>query len=147
MELKDIIPIVISVVSLLFTVYITFRYQNLDEKVKKLELEKHMKSAEDKRKADIEVSVVSDFKNSPKLRFYNKGMAEAYNISFDIPSDLEDKIDLNIREDYLPYPKLLPQQGFDVYYYDFSNKPHHTVVIAWDDQFGKGRRKEMVVDL
>lgn len=147
MELKDIIPIVISVVSLLFTVYITFRYQNLDEKLKKLELEKYMKSAEDKRKADIEVSVVSGFKNSSKLRFYNKGMAEAYNISFDIPSDPEDKIDLNIRKDYLPYPKLLPQQGFDVYYYDLSNKPHHTVVIAWDDQFGKGRRKEMVVDL
>ena len=147
MELKDLIPIVISVASFLFTAYMTIKYQSLDAKVKKLELEKYRQAEEDSRKADIVVSVIPGVREANCLIFTNKGCCEAENISFDILSDTEDEIALRIKDDYLPYPKLLHDQSFEVYYYDFSDKPHHTVAITWDDQFGKCRRKEMVIDL
>ena len=64
-----------------------------------------------------------------------------------MPSDTEGEVSFRIGADYLPYPKLLHDQSFEVYYYDSSDKPHHTVAITWDDQFGKCRKKEMVLDL
>lgn len=81
------------------------------------------------------------------LRFYNKGNSAALNINFSIPSDPEDLISLNMTDDYLPYPKLLPQQNFDVRYYCSSHKPHQTILITWNDDFGKNRAKEMVIDM
>lgn len=42
---------------------------------------------------------------------------------------------------------LLPQQCFDIVYVQFSHEPHHTILMTWDDDFGKGRSKEMVVDM
>jgi hypothetical protein len=79
--------------------------------------------------------------------FYNKGLAEAKNINITINSDPEDYITLNIQKDYLPYPKLLPQQNFDIAYWSNSDKPHQTIVITWDDEYGKGRSKEMIIDI
>ena len=103
MELKDLIPIVISAVSFLFTVYMTIKYQSLDAKLKKLELEKPKQAEEDSRKADIVVSVIPGVREANCLIFTNKGCCEAENISFDIPSDTEDEISLRIKDDYLPF--------------------------------------------
>lgn len=147
METENIISIVISAISLIFTVFTTIRCQKLDMSLKKYELEKNMQAEEDSRKADIEVNVVRGIRGNNKLQFYNRGMAYAENINFEIPTDIEDKIKLRIRNDYLPYPKLLPQQNFEIHYYDFSYMPHQTIVITWDDAFGKRREKSMVVDL
>ena len=87
-------------------------------------------------------------KQGNRLQFYNKGEATAFNVQFEIPSDDGvDEITLNMSPDYLPYPKLLSFQSFDLPYLYFGSKPHQTIVITWDDEFSKGRRKEMVVDM
>ena len=49
--------------------------------------------------------------------------------------------------DYLPYPKLQPQQGFQIKYQDSSGASHQTIHIVWDDEFAKGRAKDMVIDM
>lgn len=99
--------------------------------------------------AKVEVNVVETaHKQANKLRFYNKGKAVAKNICFTIPTDKEAKdIHLSIRNNYLPYPLLLPQQSFDVSYIDCSHLPHQTIVITWEDDFSKDRKVEMVVDM
>ena len=117
--------------------------------LKEKELERHKADEEDLKKADVEVDVIETGpKKMDVLRFYNKGQAAAVNVSFEITSDKGiDEISLNMRSDYLPFPKLLPFQKFEVPFYNNSSKPHQTIMITWDDEFAKDRSKEMVVDM
>lgn len=148
MNVGNIISLVIAGISLVFTIITTVRFQKLDLALKKYELDKNKQEGENLLKADIEVNAVQGLRNQGnRLIFYNRGQADAENISFDITSDPEDQIQLRISDDYLPYPKLIPQQNFEIHYLDFSRKPHHTVKIIWDDSYGKNREKEMVIDL
>lgn len=125
------------------------RVKKLDILLKEKELQHHEADEEDMKKADIEVEVIE---TAPKkldlLRFYNKGQAEAINVSFTIPTDDEDNaITLRMEPGYLPYPKLLSYQKFEVPFYNDGVKPHQTIRITWDDEFAKGRSKEMVLDM
>ena len=125
------------------------RVKKLDVLLKEKELQRHESDVEDMKKADVEVEViVTTPKKMNKLRFYNKGKADALNVNFEITSDTGvDEITLNLSPDYLPYPKLISFQNFEVPFYNDSMKPHQTIVITWDDEFAKGRKKEMVVDM
>lgn len=126
-----------------------------DRKVKKLDvllkekaLRQHDAEEENLKKADVEVEVLeTSSKWTNLLRFYNKGSADARNISFEIPSDEENAISLYISENYLPYPKLISFQKFEVKYVNNGDKPHQTIRITWDDDYALGRSKEMVVDM
>lgn len=125
------------------------KVKKLDVLLKEQELQQHSLDIEERKKADVEVQVVE---TSPKkmnlLRFYNKGVATAYNVSFSIPSDEEDNmIVLKMSNDYLPYPKLISYQNFEIPFYNNSSKPHQTILITWDDDYAKGRSKEMVIDM
>lgn len=138
----------ISLIALVKSFLTDKKAKRLDLLLKQQQLQKHDKEEEESKKADVEVNVVEMPKGSNnRLRFYNKGKAIAYHVMFTIPSDLDDKIDLFMPKDYLPFPKLLLQQSFDVVYMDFSDAPHQTVKLTWDDDFGKERSKEMVVDM
>ena len=125
------------------------RVKKLDVLLKEKELQHHKADEEDMKKADVEVEVIETAqKKMNKLRFYNKGRADAVNVNFEITSDTGvDEITLNMDPDYLPYPKLISFQYFEVSFYNDSRKPHQTIVITWDDEFAKGRSKEMVVDM
>lgn len=124
------------------------KMKKLDVLLKEQELQQHKLDKEERRKADVEVQVIE---TAPKkmnlLRFYNKGMATACNVSFSIPSDDENEIALNMSNDYLPYPKLISYQSFEIPFYNNSRKPHQTILITWDDDYAKGRSKEMVLDI
>lgn len=148
MNICNIISLVIAGISLIFTIITTVRFQKLDMALKKNELDKNIQEKENLLKADIEANVVQGLRSQGnRLIFYNRGLADAENISFDITSDNEDQIQLQINNAYLPYPKLIPQQSFEIHYFNFSHKPHHTIKITWDDAYGKHREKEMVIDL
>lgn len=143
------ISVLISFVALLKSFFSERKTKQLDLRLKQIELARQEKESEELKKASVEVNVVETAcKHANKLRFYNKGKAVARNISFTIPTDDEaNGIQLRMSNDYLPYPQLLPQQSFDVPYMDFSNLPHQTIIITWDDDFSKGRKVEMVVDM
>lgn len=125
------------------------KIKKLDLQLKERDLQDRKAREEDARKADIEVEIYeTGSKQMDKLRFYNKGKAPALNVYFTIPSDDDDnEITLQMTSDYLPFPKLEPFQKFEVPYFIDSRKPHQTIRITWDDDFGKGRSKEMVVDM
>lgn len=145
----SVISVIISFVAVIVSIFSGRKTKQLDLKLKQIELANKEKESEESKKAFVEVNVVETPKGKAnKLRFYNKGKAEARNIRFSIPSDDDiDKIELRMSQDYLPYPLLLPQQSFDVPYYDFSHMPHQIIVITWEDDFSKDRMVEMVVDL
>lgn len=125
------------------------RIKKLDLQLKERDLQDRKTREEDAKKADIEVEIYETGpRQMDRLRFYNKGQASAHNVYFTIPSDDEDnEISLQMTSDYLPFPKLEPFQKFEVPFYNDSMKPHQTIHITWDDDFGKGRSKEMVVDM
>lgn len=143
------IGVLISLVALLKSFLSGRKTKQLDLRLKQIELERKEKESEESKKALLEVNVVeTSSKQANKLRFYNKGQAAARNIRFAIPNDDEsDDIQLQMSKDYLPYPKLLPQQSFDIHYFNFSKLPHQTIVITWEDDFSKDRKVEMVVDM
>ncbi len=141
--------LLVAVIALVKSFLSDRRVKKLDVLLKEKELQHHEANEEEARKADVEVEVIE---TGPKkmnvLRFYNKGQAPAINVSFEIPSDDGvDDVTLNMSPDYLPYPKLLSYQKFEVPFYNQGSKPHQTISITWDDEFAKGRSKEMIVDM
>lgn len=141
--------LLVAIIALIKSFLSDRKVKTLDLQLKEKELERHKADEEDLKKADVEVEVIETGpKKMDVLRFYNKGQAAAVNVSFEITSDKGiDEISLNMRSDYLPFPKLLPFQKFEVPFYNDSSKPHQTIMITWDDEFAKDRSKEMVVDI
>lgn len=152
MEVSDIIALgslLVAFVALVKSFLSGRKVKAMDLLLKQRELEKASLEDDEIRKADVEVNVVETPQGSyNKLRFYNKGKSSAYNIRFEITSDEGiDAINLRIQQDYLPYPKLLPQQSFDIQFINHGDAPHQTILITWDDSYGKGRSKEIIVDM
>lgn len=145
----SITSVIISLAAVVVSIFSGRKTRQLDLKLKQMELSSKVKESEESKKAEVEVNVVETAsKQANKLRFYNKGKAEARNIRFTIPTDDEaDDIQLRMSNDYLPYPQLLPQQSFDIPYINFSNLPHQTIVITWEDDFSNERKVEVVVDM
>ena len=141
--------LLVAIIALIKSFLSDRKVKTLDLQLKEKELERHKADEEDLKKADVEVEVIETGpKKMDVLRFYNKGQAAAVNVSFEITSDkVIDEISLNMRSDYLPFPKLLPFQKFEVPFYNNSSKPHQTIMITWDDEYAKDRSKEMVVDM
>lgn len=140
--------VIISLVALLKSFLTDRKAKRLDLQLKQQLLKKHEQETLENKKAEVEVNVVEIPKGAcNRLCFYNKGKSITYNVNFKILSDSDNSIQLRISDNYLPFPKLLPQQGFDIYYIDFENVPHHTILITWDDEFEKERSKEIVVDM
>ena len=141
--------LLVAIIALIKSFLSDRKVKTLDLQLKEKELERHKADEEDLKKADVEVDVIETGpKKMDVLRFYNKGQAAAVNVSFEITSDKGiDEISLNMRSDYLPFPKLLPFQKFEVPFYNNSSKPHQTIMITWDDEFAKDRSEEMVVDM
>lgn len=143
-----LVSCLISLIALVKSFLTDRKAKKLDLQLKQQQIQTHEQEAIECKKADVEVNVVHTPRGEMNiLRFYNKGKAIARNVLFDITDDTEDHITLNIQKDYLPYPKLQPQQSFDIRFLNYRQKPHQTIKITWDDEFGKGRNKEMVVDM
>lgn len=142
------LSVVVSLAALLLSFFSDRKTKQLDLRLKQIELSHKEQELEEVKKASVEVNVVeTSSRQTDKLRFYNKGRAVARNISFTIPSDEKNNIQLNIPMGYLPYPQLLPQQSFDISYLNFSSMSHQTIIITWEDDFSKDRSVTMVVDM
>lgn len=143
------LSVLIALVALLKSFFSDRKTKQLDLRLKQIELSRKEQETEDAKKAFIEVNVIeTSSRQCNKLRFYNKGKANARNISFTISGvDETGGVQLNMSDDYLPYPQLLPQQSFDVPYFNFCSLPHQTIVITWEDDFSKDRKVTMVVDM
>lgn len=140
--------VIISFVALIKSFLTDRKAKKMDLQLKQQQIQTHEQAEIESKKADIEVNVVHTPQGEMNiLRFYNRGKSLAQNVVFDIIDDPEDNIVLRLCKDFLPYPQLHPQQNFDVRFLNYASKPHQTIKIIWDDALGKGRSKEMVVDM
>lgn len=87
----------------------------LDLKLKQQQIQAHELAKIESQKVDREVNVVEmPIGTNNKLKFYNKGMVVAYNVAFEITTDIENNIQMFMDKSYLPFPKLLTQQCFEI---------------------------------
>lgn len=124
-----------------------------DKKLKKqqalineYQIEKNKEEQEEKGKALIECSVVKTGGSKlDYLKIYNRGKATAFNINIEV-LDLKDNIDF--MEHCIPFPKLIPQQSFDLHYFlDCGGRDYHTIKITWDDPYKQKESVELSVNL
>jgi hypothetical protein len=148
MNILSLVSVLLSIVAFTYSLITGRKIHKFDLLIKEHEVKKNEWEEEEKKKASIECNVVESPGNELNvLRFYNKGRNDATNISFDIIDDPEDAISFMMPQNYLPYPKLRPQQPFEIRYYAIDKKPHYTMRITWDDEFGANRSIEQVIDL
>ena len=140
--------VIISLVALVKSFLTDRKAKDLDLLLKEQQIQTHKQEAIESQKADIEVNVIQTPRGEMNcLNFYNKGKAIAQKINFEITDDPENDITLRMPKDFLPYPKLHPQQSFEIRFLNLGKKPHQTIKIVWDDAFEKNRSKEMTADM
>lgn len=145
----SLVSVIIAAISLVKSFFTDRKAKKLDLILKEKNVEETKLREENKKKADLEANIIETPSGKLNLlRIYNKGEHEATNVRMDISQqDENDEIQMNIEDDYFPYPKLLAQQNIDIPYLTFSNVTHHTVRLTWDDAFEINRSKEIVLDL
>lgn len=145
----SLVSTLISLIALIKSFMADRKTKKIDFILKQQQLQQNEYQITENKKADVEVNAIKSSNGySGVLKFYNKGKAVAFNVAFTIPSDDGiDDIYLSMPDDYLPYPKLQPQQGFNVKFHNNSQVAHQTIHMVWDDDFSKGRTKDMVIDM
>lgn len=144
MELKDILSIAISVCAGIFSLFI---YISHTRKINRLQIRSMENNEEEKKKANIicEVIPYTEYGKSLNcIRITNIGKASAFNVDFECK---DENVEFRIDNKLFPYPKIIPGQNIDVYYYSFSEKPHQTFIFTWDDEFCMNEQIEQVVSL
>jgi len=144
------LPIVAILVSVL--VYIDTRkvnrFQNrlneIDEKLKKIELEEKEKERNDATKACIEARLVNISNNNHRMKFWNSGKAIAYNINF-ICSVENRPI---VMKDKVPYEFLESGKSFEeIALISMSTPAKFKITTIWNDKDGQEYSKEQIVSI
>lgn len=118
------------------------RLIELEEKLKKYELEDKEKEREEDTIACVEARIINVSKNKYRLKVWNSGKATAYNVNFDI--SIENKS--VIWKDKVPYEFLESGKSFEevvTYFSGISSK--FKVTTTWMDNNGKYNSKEQIV--
>jgi hypothetical protein len=157
MELKDILSLALSALAVCWTAY-TYIVHNKKLSVQQKQINEQQKQINDyqlrameedevnKKKAFIQCEKIPNSIKGKldRIRIQNTGNSTANNVDFDIE---DNQVSFNMSESLFPYPKLLPGQYVDIYYYSNSDKDHQTLVFTWDDAMQTGERNEQVVSL
>lgn len=109
------------------------------------QLKKSQEEDLEKKQAAIEANVykTTDRKGNSiwKMKIYNKGKANAYNVDFNSESlDADSAISLIGDPAMFPIPSLIPYGSVELsVILCCGHKPSHNIVFTWDDESGKGR--------
>lgn len=133
MTLEQVIPIVISVISLLLSLYTYFRH---DAKIKKqnalinqFQLEKLKKENESEKKAIIEAHVINKESGTRIIKVYNKGKSTAKNVVVTFPGEPNVMI-----SEYPTSIAIKPQNSIEIYVHTFKGSPNILQIdFEWQD--------------
>lgn len=119
-----------------------FRINEVEEKIKKYELEEIEKEREDATKACVEASIIKEAIGKYKLRIWNSGKATASNVDFKVPEECETMV----YRDKVPFEFLEPGKQFAEHVsVHFGTPNKFEVVTSWNDEQGEQySRKQMV---
>lgn len=118
------------------------RLNEIEEKLKKYELEEKEKEREKANKACVEARVMKISKNNYKMKVWNSGKATAYNVDFKIPEENKGMV----WRDKVPYEFLESGKSFEEHVMVHHGTPSKfKVVTIWTDEQGNQYSKEQMV--
>ena len=140
-----LVAIALSIVSLYESRKINkvqLRLNEMEEELKKYELEKIEKEREAVNKPIVEARIYNVSKGKYKLKIWNSSQATAYDADFEVPEEMKGLV----FKDKVPFEVLEPGKSFEehiVYYNGVSSK--FTVKTIWKNARGVQHEKEQLV--
>jgi hypothetical protein len=118
------------------------RLNEVEEKLKKYELEDKEKEREEETKACVEARIMNISKGNYRMKVWNSGKATAYNVDFQIPSEYKGIV----WRDKVPYEFLEPGKNFEEHVIVHSGTPNKfKVTTTWEDKQGIPYAKEQIL--
>lgn len=118
------------------------RLSEIEEKLKKYELEDKEKERQEANNACVEARIMHVARHSYKMKVWNSGQAIAYNVDFDIPPEYKGMI----RRDKVPYEFLEPGKNFEEHVMVHSGTPNKLIItIKWEDERATVHTKEQIL--
>lgn len=143
-----VVPLIAITVSI-FSFYesrkvnrVQFRLSEIEEQLKKYELEDRIKAKQAAKEAKVEARVYNISKGNYKLKIWNSGQATAYNVDYEVPIELSRLI---FREK-VPFEVLESGKSFDehiVFFNDMSRK--FSIKTIWKDEADNAHEKEQII--
>ena len=156
MEIREIIDVVIGyvvpIVAIVLSIFsfhdsrkvnkVQLRLNEMEEKLKKYELEEIEKEREAANKAIVEARIYNVSKGKYRLKIWNSSQATAYDVDFEVPEKLKGLV----FRDKVPFEVLEPGKSFEesVIYYN-GMPPKFTVKTTWKNASGEKYEKEQWV--
>jgi hypothetical protein len=121
---------------------VQLRVNEMEEKLKKYELEEIEKVREAANKSIVEARIYNVSKGKYRLKIWNSGQATAYHVDYEVPGDLRNIV----MRDKVPYEILEAGKSFEEHIVYFMGMPSKlTVKTMWEDADGKQYEKEQIV--
>lgn len=118
------------------------RLNEIEEKLKKYELEDKEKERQEANKACVEARIMNVARHKYKMKVWNSGKAIAYNVDFEIPPEYKGMI----RRDKVPYEFLEPGKNFEEHVIVHSGTPNKLkLTTTWEDEEGTRYSKEQIL--
>ncbi|RWX45470.1 hypothetical protein H206_02693 [Candidatus Electrothrix aarhusensis] len=112
---NEYIPHSIALLSLIISfanLYRTRKFNQVQTQLYELQIKLSELQIEEKYKVDFNINPISEGKNK-KLRIYNKGPGDAYNVNMEITEGKE-RIRTGSVEEIFPKPKMSTHQSYDL---------------------------------
>jgi len=147
MTIVQIIPIAISALALLLSLYTYFRH---DAKIKKqnalinqFQLEKYKKETDSEKKAIVEANVINKEKGKRIIKVYNKGKATAKNVVVTFPGNPNVFI-----SDYPASIDIRPQNSMEIYVNAFAGSPDTLQIdFQWQDNLKSDNKDSQIIQI
>lgn len=118
------------------------RLNEIEEKLKKYELEDKEKERLEASKACVEARIMNIAKFTYKMKVWNSGKATAYNVDFEIPTEIE----VVIFRDKVPFEFLEPGKNFEEAVVVHHGTPDKfKITTTWEDERGIKHSKEQIL--
>lgn len=109
-----------------------------DLKIKQYELEK-IEQEKDKKEAFVEARIINISKGKYKIKVWNSGNVDAYNVDYDIPQEFQ----IILTKRVTPFEILEPGQNFEEYIIIHMNsEKKYKVITSWEDKDGNKYENE-----
>ena len=156
MEIREIIDAVIRYVVPLIAIVLSIfsfhdsrkvnkvqlRLNEMEEKLKKYELEEIEREREAADKSIVEARIYNVSKGKYRIKIWNSGQATAYDVDFEVPEEMKGLI----FKDKVPFEVLEPGKSFEEYVVYYNGVlPKFTVKTIWKSESGEKYEKEQLV--
>ena len=156
MEVKDVLDFIIiyAIPLVAFTISIAsfqesrkvtkvqLKLNEMEEKLKKYELEELEKARTIANIPKVDARIYSISKQNHRLKIWNSGQVEAYEVDFQVPEALE------VYRDKVPFEVLDPGNSFEEIVIVFFETPRKsTIKLTWKDNTGKEYVKEQIITI